>query len=41
MFQINEDKNVQVLPKVDAFMCAVGVSDSTMYCKSLSLQVIA
>lgn len=41
MFQINEDKNVILLPKVDAFICAVGVGHSAMYSKSLSLQVNA
>lgn len=39
MFQNNKDENVRALTNVDAFTCAVGVDDYTMYSKSSSLQV--
>lgn len=39
MFQNNKDENVRALNNVDAFTCAVGVDDYTMYSKSSSLQV--
>jgi len=39
MFQNNKDENVRALSNVDAFTCAVGVDDYTMYSKSSSLQV--
>jgi hypothetical protein len=39
MFQNSKDENVQALSDVDAFTCAVGVDDYTMYSKSSSLQV--
>lgn len=39
MFQIYKDENVRALTNVDAFTCAVGVDDYTMYSKSSSLQV--
>ncbi|XP_050532515.1 FACT complex subunit spt16 isoform X2 [Daktulosphaira vitifoliae] len=34
-----KDENVQLFSDVDAFMCAVGVDDYTMYSKSSSLQI--
>ncbi|XP_050429833.1 FACT complex subunit spt16-like isoform X2 [Adelges cooleyi] len=34
-----KDENVQLLSDVDAFTCAVGVDDYTMYSKSSSLQI--
>lgn len=40
MFQNNKNENTQALTNVDAFTCAVGVDDYTMYSKSSSLQVI-
>lgn len=40
MFQNNKDDNVKSLTNVDAFTCAVGVDDYTMYSKSSSLQVV-
>ncbi|XP_022164066.1 FACT complex subunit spt16 isoform X1 [Myzus persicae] len=35
----NKDENVRALSNVDAFTCAVGVDDYTMYSKSSSLQI--
>lgn len=40
MFQNTDDENVRLLTKVDAFICAVGVDDYTLYSKSSSLQVV-
>lgn len=39
MFQNSKDDNVKALANVDAFICAMGVDDYTMYSKSSSLQV--
>lgn len=39
MFQNSKDDNIRALANVDAFTCAIGVDDYTMYSKSSSLQV--
>lgn len=39
-FQSSKDENIQALCNVDAFTCAVGVDDYTMYSKSSTLQVM-